>query len=280
MGKVGERRESGGIALTVTKVSTAGNINDFMKPKEGNTYLVLAVLLENVSRDKTPYNPLYFKIKDGEGFEYNSSLLAPDPALKSGDLAKGEKVRGNVAFEVPKTAQGFIVSYEPLVIFGGYEPIKIDLSQSGTAGQAPDATAPPAAPSDTSGGSQVGERRESAGIALTVTEVSKTNAVNDFMKPKEGNTYLVIAVTLENSTRDKTPYNPLYFKVKDADGFEYSASFIAPDPELKSGDLAQGEKVRGNVAFEVPKTAKGFVVSYEPLVILGGYEPITINLGQ
>jgi hypothetical protein len=264
----------------VTEVSNADNINDFLKPKEGNTYLVIGVILENVTRDKTPYNPLYFKVKDAEGFEYNTALLAPDPALKSGELAKGEKVRGNVAFEVQKTGQGFIVSYEPLVIFGGYEPIKVDLSQSGTAGRAPEATAPPAESSGTSGAAQVGERHESGGIALTVTEVSKTKVVNDFLKPKEGNTYLAIGVILENVTRDKTPYNPLYFKVKDAEGFEYTASFVAPDPALKSGDLAKGEKVRGNVAFEVSETAKGFVVSYEPLVILGGYEPIKIDLGQ
>jgi len=126
----------------------------------------------------------------------------------------------------------------------------------------------------------VGERREAGGIALTVAKVSKLNQIGDFWRPKEGNIYLAIEVLIENVTRDEAPYNPLYFKVKDSDGFEYTSALVAPAPDLKSGTLAKGDKVRGNVAFEVKATAKGFVVSYEPLVILGGYEPIRVDLGQ
>jgi hypothetical protein len=92
---VGERREAGGIALTVTKVSKLDQIGDFWKPGEGNIYLVTEVIIENVNREEAPYNPLYFKVKDSDGFEYLSAITAPDPSLKSGTLAKGDKVRGN-----------------------------------------------------------------------------------------------------------------------------------------------------------------------------------------
>jgi hypothetical protein len=34
-----------------------------------------------------------------------------------------------VAFEVKIDAVGFTVIYEPLVMFGGYEPIRINLGQ-------------------------------------------------------------------------------------------------------------------------------------------------------
>lgn len=129
MGTVGERQEAAGIALTVNKVSTATNINDLLKPKAGNVFLVTDVTVENISQDKVPYNPLYFKVKDADGFEYNASFLGPDPSLKSGDLAKGEKVRGNVAFEVPKAGKGFVLTFEPLVLFSGFEPIQVDLGQ-------------------------------------------------------------------------------------------------------------------------------------------------------
>lgn len=88
------------------------------------------MVIENVSREEeTPYNPLYFSLKDNEGFEYNTAIAAPDPSLLSGSLPKGEKVRGFVAFEVRSTARGFIVTYEPLVLFGGYKPIRISLGQ-------------------------------------------------------------------------------------------------------------------------------------------------------
>lgn len=127
---------------------------------------------------------------------------------------------------------------------------------------------------------QVGERREVAGVGLTVLNVSKQNNI-DIWTPDTGNIFLVIEVLIENVNRDEeTPYNPLYFSLKDQDGYEYDNSFFAPEPSLQSGSLAIGDKARGLIAFEVREAASGFVVTYEPLVLLGGYEPIRISLGQ
>jgi hypothetical protein len=128
-GRVGERVESGGIALTVLGVSKTRQIGEFVEPNSGSVYLVIEVVIENASRDETPYNPLYFKAKDSDGFEYNTAAFAPDPGLKSGSLARGDRARGFVAFEVRDTARGLVVTYEPLVLLGGYEPIRIELGQ-------------------------------------------------------------------------------------------------------------------------------------------------------
>jgi hypothetical protein len=129
IGSIGETVESGGIALTVFNVSKAGSI-DIWTPDSGNVFLVIEVAIENVNRnEETPYNPLYFSVKDGDGFEYTTSFASPEPSLHSGSLLKGDKVRGFVAFEVKSTASGFIITYEPLVIFGGYQPIRINLGQ-------------------------------------------------------------------------------------------------------------------------------------------------------
>jgi hypothetical protein len=126
---IGERRESGGIALTVLGVSKMESI-DYFTPESGNVFLVLEVVIENISRDEeTPYNPLYFSVKDSDGFQANTSFASPNPSLQSGDLPKGDKARGFVAFEVRSTASGFVATYEPLVLFGGYEPIRINLGQ-------------------------------------------------------------------------------------------------------------------------------------------------------
>ena len=48
VGVVGERRESGGIALTVLGVSKAESI-DFFTPDAGNVFLIIEVVIENVS---------------------------------------------------------------------------------------------------------------------------------------------------------------------------------------------------------------------------------------
>jgi hypothetical protein len=129
VGQVGKAQISGGTSLTVNKVTTASSVNEYLKPKAGNIYLVVDVTIANIDRDTAPYNPLYFKVKDMDGYEYSDSLLAPAPDLKSGDLTKGQKARGNVAFEVPKTAKGFVLTYEPLVIFGDFTPIQVDLGR-------------------------------------------------------------------------------------------------------------------------------------------------------
>jgi len=129
VGVVGERRESGGIAVTIISVSKMDSVGYFT-PEAGNVYLVIEALIENVSRDEeTPYNPLYFSVKDSDGFQGSTSFASPDPSLQSGNLPRGDKARGFVAFEVRASASGFVVTYEPLVIFGGYNPIRISLGQ-------------------------------------------------------------------------------------------------------------------------------------------------------
>jgi|SRR6185436_17385356 len=124
--KVGDRTELNGTALTVMKVSRAAELSKFQKAKDGNEFVIAEVVIENVDKDKAPYNPLYFKVKDSDGFEYNADFTAGDQSLKSGELAKGEKARGNIAFEVKKDAKGLVLEYRPLVI-GGDDAIKVAL---------------------------------------------------------------------------------------------------------------------------------------------------------
>lgn len=125
----------------------------------------------------------------------------------------------------------------------------------------------------------VGERVEKGGIALTVLSVATTTDIKGLLVPLLDH-FLVIEVLIETTTRDSAPYNYLYFKLKDDTGAETPVAMTAPAPNLSSGDLVQGDKVRGNIAFDVASSAKGFVLTYEPLVIMGGYEPIRVDLGR
>jgi hypothetical protein len=130
VGMVGNRSESAGIALTVMDVYKTNKINEYLSLDAGNIYLVLEVVIENIGRnDEIPYNPFYFSVKDSNGFEYNVSMLAPEPSLKSGTLVRGDLAHGFIAFEVREVAECFIVTYMPIVLFGGYSPIRINLGQ-------------------------------------------------------------------------------------------------------------------------------------------------------
>jgi Domain of unknown function (DUF4352) len=124
--KIGDRVELNGMALTVVKADHAAELGGIMKAKAGNEFIVTEVIIENTGSEKLSYNLLYFKARDSEGFEY-STALGMDQPLSAGELAKGEKARGNVAFEVKQGAKGLILEYKPLTL-GGSEAIKVALN--------------------------------------------------------------------------------------------------------------------------------------------------------
>jgi hypothetical protein len=100
--------------------------DDIIKPDAGKIFILVEVLVENVSQDKLTYLINDFKLKDADGYEYTNNIMAPEPKFSSGSIGKGEKVRGNVMFEVPTTAKGLVISYKPM--FENYS-IKFDLGR-------------------------------------------------------------------------------------------------------------------------------------------------------
>lgn len=125
---VGDRVEVNGTALTVVKVDQVKEVGSFQKAKDGNVFVLAEVLIENVAENEIPYNPLYFKVKDADGFEYNAGISMADQSLKSGKLMKGDKARGSVLFEVKEGAVGLVLQYKPLILFSSDEVIRIALN--------------------------------------------------------------------------------------------------------------------------------------------------------
>lgn len=124
---------------------------------------------------------------------------------------------------------------------------------------------------------KVGDRIEQGGTALTVVSVDRKAEISDFQKAKAGNMFVLAEVLIENTGTDKIPYNLFYFKVKDSEGFEESATLYTGDSGFQSGELTAGEKARGIVAFEVKEAARGLVLSYKPLTF-GADDPIRVAL--
>lgn len=124
-GKVGDKVQVGGTALTITKAERKAQIGDFQKASAGNTYVIVEVVVENVGTGKESYNPFFFKVKDSEGFEYQGTISTDAQALKSGELAAGEKARGSVVFEIKEASKGLVLTYDNN-LFGG-DPIKVQI---------------------------------------------------------------------------------------------------------------------------------------------------------
>ncbi len=129
-GRVGQRQVSLGIALTVVSVKRMASANGLPLDSPGKVLIVADVLIENVSRDEAaPYNLLYFRLQDSNGYTFSPGVYSVDPELHSGRLPKGDKVRGNVVYEVPAASNGLVLSYESLALFQGNAAIRVNLGQ-------------------------------------------------------------------------------------------------------------------------------------------------------
>lgn len=138
-------------------------------------------------------------------------------------------------------------------------------------------TAPVSAPTVPPVGNGTNQSADGNGVRLTLNTAKLTASINPLLHPAAGNTYLLLDVTIINLSSSQQPYNPLYFKVKTPDGYEYNATVFGPANVLKSGQLAGGDKARGTIAFEVPASNHQFTVEYLPLVLLSGDQPLLLS---
>src|SRR5690625_1774410 len=99
----------------------------------------------------------------------------------------------------------------------------------------------------------IDEKVELDNRVIQVTDVEKSDG-DDFDKPKEGNEFVIVHVSIENNGDKEVSYNPLDFKMKNSNGQIEDTTFttIDSDSSLSSGDLAPGGNVSGTLAFEQP----------------------------
>jgi hypothetical protein len=129
---------------------------------------------------------------------------------------------------------------------------------------------------------RVGERVESAGIAITVVQVvnEPDPEVASILDLRDDQKYLAMEVILENNSGDSIFYTSATFKLRDKDDFEYSQVPLSYRfPELDFGTLANREKVRGYVDYVLPKDTAGLRLIYQNGGV-AGYQTIYIDLGQ
>lgn len=85
--------------MTVVQAETWSPAPDGLwQPDPGNVFVTVLVRIEALG--DVSYNPFYFDLRDGDGFEYTHTI-GRDPSLSSGDLAAGDIVQGWLTFELP-----------------------------------------------------------------------------------------------------------------------------------------------------------------------------------
>jgi hypothetical protein len=142
--------------------------------------------------------------------------------------------------------------------------------QPTAAGEAPT----PAAGSSDSGSSSgsspgLGAFANSKDLKISVTGVRRTEG--EFLKAKEGNEYVIVSLTFENTGKEEAVVSSLLsYSLEDSSGGKYNISITDAIKDSADGTIPAGGTLKGESAFEVPKGATGLVFVYTPL--LGGSE--------
>lgn len=252
--------------------------DDFSQPDEGKMFVAVDLLLVNQGdRTITVSSMLQMSLKDATGQKYNVDLMTSTASgsIPEGELSPGERVRGKVGFQVPQDASGLVFVFDADVFGTGKVFTKL--------GPEPVTVEPPS--------QLAGEREQEMFVAgdiieigeltLTVNEVTYPQG-DDFNKPDEGKKFLVVDLTLQNTSAEaKMISSLLQMYLKDKTGQKYEVDLIASTASggtMPDGEIAPDEKLRGQVGFQVPEDAESLVFVFDADVF--GHGKILVRLTQ
>jgi len=238
--------------------------NDFSKPDAGKKFVAVELLIVNNSQSAMSVSTLLqMSLKDDTGQKYDVDFMASSAiggASVGGELAPGEKVRGKVGFQVPENATGLQFVFDASVFGSG--KVFVDL------GAEPVTVEPPAniAGETSQQTYNVGDVIAIGTTNLTVNQVLYP-AGDDFNKPKAGFKFLVVDITIENTGATAISVSSLLqMSVKDSSGQKFDVDLMASAASggtPPDGEIAPGEKLRGQVGFQVPENATGLVFVFD-----------------
>lgn len=95
------------------------------------------------------------------------------------------------------------------------------------------------------------QRADAAGTAMLNSAQRAATAQGPLASAPTNGSFLIVDVTITCS-KGKVVANPLAFSVKDRQGYSYNPALGAVAQQVDSSDMAPGDTVRGQVAFDVP----------------------------
>ncbi|MCD6425494.1 MAG: DUF4352 domain-containing protein [Anaerolineales bacterium] len=250
---------------------------DFNSPDEGKKYLVVDLMIANQGERSFNSSPVFqMTLKDPSGQKYNingKANIASGSNTPNGEVNPGEVIRGKVGFHVPEDLTNFIFVYEVNLL--GIGEVSVNL------GNTPVAMDPP---HDLNLAHRqeifaVGEQIEISGLVIQVLGVSYPSGT-DLIKPKEGYKFVSVDVQVENqgeSVQEITSIVQMY--LKDNTGEKYTFHLGAQsiiDSGLPDDELQPGERIRGQIGFQVPADSEGLIFVFDAEVF--GFGKVFIAL--
>jgi hypothetical protein len=237
---------------------------DFNPPDSGKEYLVVDLMIANQGDKSFNVSPAFqMTLKSASGQKYNvngKANIAAGSNTPGGELNPGEVVRGKVGFHIPKDQADFIFVYEVNLI--GLGEVSINL------GNTPVAMDPPQNLNLVNQQKlfRIGDLVEISGLAIQVLQVSYP-AGTEIIKPKEGYRFVAVDIQIQNqgeTVQEITSIVQMY--LKDSTGQKYTFHLGAQsviDSGLPDDELQPGERVRGQIGFQVPSDAQGLIFVFD-----------------
>ena len=239
--------------------------DDFNKPEDGQKFVVVDVLFVNTGNSADSISTmLQTQLKDSTDQVYNIDFMASAAAGSSspdGEIGPGERIRGSVGFQVPQDAKGLQFVFDSSV-FGSGGRIFVDLGDEPIVVDVPaEITGETAATTF-----EVGDIIEIGNLGLIVNEVSFP-AGDDFTQPDAGNKFIAVDLSITNNTNESQAISSLLqMNLKDGTGQLYDVDLIsqvASGGTSPDGELAPGETLRGQVAYQIPVDAQDLVFVFD-----------------
>jgi len=250
---------------------------DLNPPDDGKKYLVVDVIIANQGKKSFNSSPVFqMSLKDPSGQKYNlngKANLASGTNQPNGEVNPGEVIRGKVGFHVPENLTDFLFVYEANLL--GQGEVSVHL------GPVPVAMDPPEDLNLTQTQEiyQTGDPVKISDLVIQILEV-KYPTWTEFVKPKEGYKFAAVDIQIENqgsSVQEITSVVQMY--LKDETGQKYTFHLGAQsllDAGLPDDELQPGEKVRGQIGFQVPEDAQNLVFVFDAEIF--GFGKIFITL--
>lgn len=127
---------------------------------------------------------------------------------------------------------------------------------------APKASSLDTSQSETTTKAKFGERVEIGKGWFLIVDTPEEYKPTGYSTPKEGNKYVSIKITYENTTKTPDSYSTYNFKLKDNKDFSYSDTYGGKEPKIDSGNLEAKGKVTGYMTFEMPTENNPLSVVY------------------
>jgi hypothetical protein len=224
----------------------------------GKRFVRVDLLLVNSGAQPASISPaLRMSLRDSTGQKYVPNLralAASGKSAPSGEIDTGERLQGSLGFEVDEAAQGLIFVYDPSLFSSG--KVLVTLGAQPAQVGAPSIFPGEAAPAIHREGEEI-----LIGNLIVIVTSAKFIGGKPYNQPASGNRFLLVDLSVENHGANPTTFSSLLqVSVKDASGAKYAPNLMAtaagggipPD-----GELAAGERMRGQLGFEVPDQAQG-----------------------